>query len=291
MKALAADIGATNCRLAIIDKNGKILKSKKFKTPQENTVKNIKNQIQNFVKDGKLKGLAFSIAGPVNEGVASLTNIPNQPQISENDFKEINPKVVFLNDTVAAVYAEYSKDPHPNMVYITMSSGIGGGVVQNKKVIFFNDTDEEIGHIEIESDYHIPCGCKKGKFNHWEAFCSGKGLINFFSAWLKKEKRKADFLYNEPEDIFLAAKYNSKTAIDFLNNGFNSINKIAFEKIIKKYKPQKIVLGGSVASNNKKQIMSGLESVPTSLEIAFTEYGDDISIIGAAKYLFDLLRA
>ncbi len=287
-KCFAADIGATNCRLAIVDENDRILRTERIKTPQENPVETIKEKVKDFVDGEKLAGLAFSIAGPVDGESSSFTNLPGQPKIHCNDFKGINHEVVFLNDGVAAVYAEHFKDPEKDIVFITISSGIGGAVIKNGKLIRFKDTDEEIGHIEIaNSDYHLSCGCKPGKFNHWEAFCSGNNLVCFFNAWKSNEKIDSDFKPKEAKDIFAAANQGDEAAGKFLKSGFGRINKIAVEKVIAKYHPEKIVFGGSAAINNQKEVLDGIKDIPNLPEITFTTYGDDVSLIGTAKYLFN----
>jgi predicted NBD/HSP70 family sugar kinase len=285
-KCLALDIGATYSRLSIINENGQILRSDKVATPQKNPVEIIREKIIDFLQNEKIIGIAFSIAGPVNKGVGSFTNLPGQPKISPYDFKKISSNVILLNDAAAAVYAEYAKDPRSNMVYITMSSGIGGGVIQSNRLVHFNNTDKEIGHIEIQSEYHMPCGCKKDRYNHWEAFCSGGVLVNFFEAWKLKEDISSDFNPKEARDIFVAAKKGDRIADKFLKEAFSRVNKQAFEIIIKKYNPEKIVLGGSAATNNKDEILSGINDIMDLPKITFTEYGDDISLIGASEYLF-----
>ncbi len=287
-KCFAADIGATNCRLAIVDEQGRIFRTERIKTPQENTIEIIKEKVRDFVDGEKLAGLAFSIAGPVDGESSSFTNLPGQPEMCCDDFRGINPEVIFLNDGAAAVYAEHYKDPAKDIVFITISSGIGGAVIKNGGLIRFKDTDEEFGHIEIaDSAYHLPCGCKPGMFNHWEAFCSGNNLVRFFNAWKSNEKIDSDFEPKEAKDIFTAASDGNEAAKKFLKDGFGRINKIAVEKVIEKYHPEKIVFGGSAAINNQKEVLDGIKEIKDLPEISFTSFGDDISLIGAGKYLFN----
>ncbi|RJO60224.1 ROK family protein [candidate division WS5 bacterium] len=285
-KCLAGDIGATNCRFAIVDENGTILKVEKTKTPRENPVSFIHNKAQDFVQNENIDGISFSIAGPVHEGKSKFVNLPGQPEIGQEDFQDISSNVIFLNDTVAAVYAEYAKTPCPNMAYITMSTGIGGAVIENDEIIYFKDTDEEIGHIEIgEKNYRLPCGCKPRKFNHWEAFCSGGALVNFYNEWKEKSGDISGFQPKDAKEIFTEAEKGNISAKKFLNEGFNRINNEAIKAVIEKFGPEKIVFGGSVASNNQDEVLSGLKEIKNLPAVSFTEYGDDVSIIGAAKYL------
>ncbi len=287
-KCFAADIGATNCRFAIVDENGRILRTERMKTPQKNPVKIIKDHIRDFVDGEKLEGLAFSIAGPAVNGISFFTNLPGQPKICEDDFKKFSPNVVLLNDAAAATYCEHCKDPQKDLVFITMSSGVGGAVIKSGKLINFKHISEEIGHtpIENESKYETRCGCESEKYNHWEAFCSGTHLIEFFNKWKEVEDKPSDFNPQKPAEIFAEAKNGNKQAQKFLREAFGRVNNAAIQKVIERFTPEKIVFGGAVAINNKEELLAELKSIKNLPEVIFTKYGDDISLIGAAKYLF-----
>ena len=111
-------------------------------------------------------------------------------------------------------------------------------------------------------------------------------MVNFFEAWKKKEDKASYFSPKKAKEIFDASAEGNGQAKRFLDNAFGHVNKAAIEKVIEKYHPEKIVFGGAVAINNKEELLAELKSIKNLPEVIFTKYGDDISLIGAAKYLF-----
>lgn len=276
---LACDIGATFTRLALFC-NGEMLRHEKYSTAQYNLLKGLSSRITNFIKEGEIiEVLAISVAGPVENGTATFTNLPGHPSLSEADFPDFKA-VVILNDAAAATWAEYAKDSR-NLVFITISSGIGAGVVMDGELLNFTKI-AELGHRVIKSEYNFDCGC--GDKNHWESFCSGKNLVRFYTEWANRNCYKSEN-FKESKEIFSAAKNGSETAKRFLDEGFGEVNRKAIKMIMEEFKPEKIIFGGSVAFNNQEEIRSELEGrVPGLPVIAFTEFGDEISLFGVAEY-------
>ena len=88
-------------------------------------------------------------------------------------------RTLVANDCVAAVWGEYllgTGRGYDNLVYITLSTGIGAGVIVDGHLLLGKDGNaHEVGHLVI--DYRgIKCGC--GGIGHWEAYASGRNLPN-----------------------------------------------------------------------------------------------------------------
>ena len=63
-----------------------------------------------------------------------------------------------------------------NLAYITLSSGVGGGVIVDNVLLIGKDGNAaEIGHMVIDFEGRLACNC--GGRGHWEAYCSGAGII------------------------------------------------------------------------------------------------------------------
>jgi glucokinase len=60
-----------------------------------------------------------------------------------------------------------------NMIYITVSTGVGGGIILDGKIYNGRGQGGEIGHMVVGPDGPL-CGC--GKQGHLEAFSSGTGI-------------------------------------------------------------------------------------------------------------------
>lgn len=281
---LACDIGATNFRLALFDQ-GNIVESLKVPTPTVDFLDSLKKEMKDFLSGRSVQALGLSVAGRVRqeEKFVRFPNVVGKPEIFENDFTELAPRVVMLNDALSAVYAEYFKEPKSNLIYITISTGIGAGVISNNKPFYFDEKIRELGHREVEGEFDFNCGC--GGKNHWEAFCSGKNLVRFYIEWSRKNGYTPEE-FKGAKEIFLAADTGSESAKRFLDEGFGEINRKGLEMVIEEFAPEKIVFGGSVAYNNQEEIRLELEGrVPELPEISFTEFGDDISLIGISRFV------
>jgi glucokinase len=273
-KILAIDIGATFTRIGLVY-DQEILRYSKIETPEANLSATIKKEINRFLEGDKISSLALSVAGPVVKGRVSFSNLPGFPELNISDFFDICSDVVMINDAAAGAFAEKIFGNENNFVYITFSTGIGVGIFIKEKL-----TEAELGHMVIESDFYLECGC--GGTNHWEAYCGGKEVINFYLAY-SKEQGKIPKKVSIAKEIFKLADLGDRAAEDFIINGFGRINNIAISNILAKYKPEKLIIGGSMALKNQALFLKGFTPEIRKL-ITFTELGDDNCLLGAASY-------
>lgn len=284
---ITIDIGATFTRLAIFDNNLKILKFEKYDTKQTGLVKYLRSLLIEFKKDLEIEMLSISVAGPVSNNTAVPCNITEKPQISTSDFSDLFSNVKIINDATAAVVAESYNNKSQDLVYITISSGIGGGVIKNGEIINFTDVKEEIGHTTIAPSIGLidmPCSC--GSKNHWEAYCSGKNIGEYYKKWLSSNNPTIDDRQDYgPQTIYKAAEIAGSNAHKFIVEEIGKINTSMIRAIINKYEPKTIVFGGSVVLCNKEMFLKGLDiEIFDKVEIKLTELGDNICLIGAAIF-------
>ncbi|MBV9661658.1 MAG: ROK family protein [Acidimicrobiales bacterium] len=81
------------------------------------------------------------------------------------------------NDATAACWAEHTRGAgrgHPDMLMVTLGTGIGGGIVSGGRLIEgASRFSAEFGHMVVDPS-GPPCPC--GKRGCWERFASGAGL-------------------------------------------------------------------------------------------------------------------
>jgi len=210
--------------------------------------------------------------------------------------------VYILNDCVTAVVGEHHfgiGKNIDNLVYITLSTGIGGGVYVDSHLLIGKDGNaHEIGHIVIDYEGRLVCGC--GKRGHWEAYCSGKNIPNFVRLLLRDKAEKAEKsplfkLANEgtltAKDVFDAAKRGDSFAREVVKE-IGRLNAIGFANVTNVYDPELITVGGSVALNNPKLVLEPIKRYineyvinrPPRIEI--TPLGGDIVLLGALALVF-----
>ncbi len=302
--AIAVDLGASNLRVALISKNGKILKYLRTETPKTGNSGTIITKtlivLINALLEGQSKkqiaGIGISSIGPLDHKSEKILDSPNIP------FKEIPltkplKKYFFFpiylsNDCTAAVWGEKifgAGRKYENLVYVTISSGIGGGaIVDNHLLCGHNGNVAEVGHFIVDTKYNLLCGCKKG-YGHWEGYCSGNNLPRFFRYWLKYNKIKKKCPVKTAKDIFDLARKADKVVLKFLEE-IGQINARGISNIIIAYSPEIISIGGAVFLNNKEFILpyikKNIDKYLTAPKIITTPLGEDITLFGAAALVF-----
>ena len=209
---VGVDIGGTWIRVAIstIDLQKEDIITKAIQTPKEheysisNAIISLLTQllIENGIEKDQLLGIGLATAGPINLETGNVFNnanlgfreIPLKNPIQER-FPEV--PVSLINDGNAAVlavhYFEADKSEKDNLVYITLSTGIGGGVICNGRLLIGKDGNAaEIGHGIVNSHSNFQCNC--GAFGCWEVYSSGTGVKNRALEAIKTSKMSSKIL-------------------------------------------------------------------------------------------------
>ena len=315
--AVGIDVGATNIRIVLGDETGQILARHSEKTEKNKGPENISNQLirmvhslqDEYLKAKNIVSIGIGSAGPLDlkkGGLMKPTNMPYDfvPLVKplEDAFKL---PTYLLNDCAAGVMGEKyfgAGKEHKNMVYITISTGIGGGVYVDDHLLIGKDGNaHEIGHFTIDSMGSLQCGC--GKKGHWEAYCSGSGIPNYVRVLLKHRKHqglKASLLYKavngDLEKLTAKILYDTAKAGDSLCIGLvediGRLNAIGFACVIDAYDPSLITIGGAVALNNADLVVDPIkryvqDHVRNKLpEIFLTPLGEYIVAHGALSMVF-----
>lgn len=309
---LGVDLGATNVRIALADMDGKILFKKTEKTAGGTGLDVVRQIIEignNTLKSlgitkKDVKAIGIGSIGPLNLKKGLVVNPPNLRvgtiPIVEGLEKHFKTPVRLLNDCVAAVLGEKKFGAGRNLeniVYVTISTGIGGGVMVDGHLLLGKDGNaHEVGHTVVDKEGLLECGC--GKRGHWEAYCSGRGIANYTRLLLKKMDAQlldkslltkycdGSFSKMTSELFFKAVKDNDELALRILDK-INILNTIGFANIIDMYDPELITVGGSVALYNSELILRPIREHVSEYamnrlpEIKVTPLGEDIVLYGA----------
>jgi glucokinase len=308
---IGVDVGATWIRIAIAMRNGSIIEKIVKRTPREGdryTIANliieiIKTSLSNYLEN--VKAIGIGTAGPMDLATGVVTNAPNIPirtfELARPIQEALAKPVIMANDCVTAVWGEKVfglGKGYENVVYITISTGIGGGMIVNNLLLLGKmGNAHEIGHIVVDVSGIRRCGC--GGSGDWEAYASGANIPKFASLllreWSLSDEEKESRIYKaykesllSSELIYSAAKEGDRLALRIIDE-VNKYNLAGFENIVNLYDPEVITVGGSVALKNKElvidRIREGLKrslGVVTPLpKIEPTAFEDDIVLIGA----------
>lgn len=308
---LGVDLGASNVRVALSDANGRILLKKSERTTGV-TGLDIVRQIVEMGRsaldslgftDKNLKAVGVGSIGPLDLKKGLIANPPNLRvgiiPIVEGIEKYFNVPVRLLNDCVAAVLGEKRFGAGRNLeniVYVTISTGIGGGALVDGHLLLGKDGNaHEVGHIVVDKEGILECGC--GKPGHWEAYCSGSGMLNYARLLLKewgvdfsksplRKYFQDDFSKATSKMLFDAAREGDELALRLIER-IGLLNAIGFANIINAYDPELITVGGSVALFNSELVLDPVKKNVSKYamnrlpEIKITPLGEDVVLYGA----------
>lgn len=301
--AIAVDVGGTNLRTAIIDEKGKIIAKNIAKTVREGKSGNVvAEQIISEIKRliggsnaKKYEGIGVSIAGPIDLKKGGSANPPNMnfkfvPILAPLK-KAFRLPVYLINDCNAGALGEKyfgAGKKFGNLVYITMSSGIGGGAIVNNNLLLGKDGNAaEIGHMTVDTEYNLSCSCKKGR-GHWEAYVSGNNMPKFFRVWAKKNHLEIGFP-SGAKDIFGAARRKDKTVLRFMEE-LGKINGRGISNVIAAYDPEIIFFGGAVALGSGNLVLryakKNIDKFLRLPKIEITALSENAPLLGASVEVF-----
>ena len=175
-KVLAFDLGGTKFAFGVVAENGEVIGSDKIETlakqGPEQAIQRVNLAAQSLlqklnIKPAELIGIGIASPGPLDISKGCVDGSPNLPGWSgysiENGLSSFfNLPARIDNDANAAALGEYKYGAgknKKNMVYITVSTGIGGGVIVDGRLMRgANGNAAELGHLTL--NIHGPaCPC------------------------------------------------------------------------------------------------------------------------------------
>jgi len=191
MNLLGIDIGGTKIAVCIGDENGNICADRRFPTNPDSARKTLEQAAalaeELIEKAGftveQIDAVGISSPGPMcsrRRMILKTPNLQGWDHYKVGDFFEEKFKrpVFMQNDANGAGLAEYlfGACKGKDLIYLTMSTGIGAGIVVNGDVLSgTNDLGGEVGHMTLDLNGPL-CGC--GKTGCWEAYCGGKNFAD-----------------------------------------------------------------------------------------------------------------
>ncbi|WP_044469815.1 N-acetylmannosamine kinase [Mannheimia massilioguelmaensis] len=291
MRCLSIDIGGTKIAAAIVE-NGQVSSRIQLATPTEHVVDAMHDTLANIVKhyQNQFDYIAVASTGIINQGVLTALNPRNLGGLAEFPLKaslakHTNKPIGLLNDVQAAAYAEYQKEDQKeikNFTFITVSTGVGGGIILNSQLLTEpHGIAGHIGHSLADPNGPI-CGC--GRQGCVEAVASGRAIEAVSSQW-------ADPC--QPKEVFERFRNFDEKATALVHRSAKAIANLVADLVIS-LDIQKVVIGGSVglAEGYLPLVQTYLKQMPPVYQCELTKalYGQDAGLVGAAYWVNDQLR-
>jgi glucokinase len=301
---IGIDLGGTKICGALADLEGTVLSMNTISTDafegEEAVLDRIISVILKVAEDSgksldEVKAIGIGSPGPLDAKRGMLLDPVNLPFRNFNLVGAIKDKfnipTYLENDGNVAAIGEYlfgAGRGTQNMVYITVSTGIGAGAVINGRLYKGSTSNAlEIGHTTID-----PTGpkCKCGNTGCAEIFASGtaigrqgkEAVESGFETSLKNYKNITSY------EVFKEAENGDEVAIDILNKSLNYLG-ISVANTITSFDPEVVAIGGGVSKGGHivfdkvKEVVKErcFKAIAENCKIVPAGLGTDAGVIGA----------
>jgi len=303
------DLGGTKILTVLADREGKLLARVKVPTEaalgQGHVIDKIVESVQTALREAgapadSVRAVGMGAPGPLDPSRGWLHFAPNlgwrDVHLGEMLGSRLGLPVYLDNDANLAALGEYvygaGRDTG-DMVYITVSTGVGGGLILGGRIYHgAGGGAGEIGHITVAAD-GPPCGC--GNTGCLEAVASGTALARRAAA-LVEDGRGAGILAAAGGDtgrvtartVVQAALAGDPEALVIVRDAGRYLG-IALAGLVNLLNPAAVVLGGGVIQGDaplweamlEEVRRRSLESSRQAVRIVRAGLGGDAGVMGA----------
>jgi glucokinase len=296
---IGVDLGGTNLRVALADEHGALTREVRVPTTPGEGPNAVIDKVVACIDevrvalpaDGTLIGVGIGSPGPLDPFDGVVFNMPNLPGWRNIPLRAILTERTGLsvelgNDANAAALGEWAFGAGKglrNMVYVTISTGIGGGVIADGRLLLgHHGAAAEVGHHLI--DYATR--------SSWEDLASGTAMARTAAAAMRAHPDTMLHKLATPEtvtagDVSRAAAAGDRVAGELMDREGELIG-VGLVNMLNLYSPALIVLGGGVAFNNpqlldraRSVIQERAFEVYRSVPIEISRLGDRVGLLGA----------
>ncbi|HEM3568753.1 TPA: ROK family glucokinase [Streptococcus suis] len=312
-KIIGIDLGGTSVKLAILTTEGEIQEKWSIKTNilddgshiVPDIIDSIKHRFEThgLTKDDFL-GVGMGSPGVVDSEAGTVIGAYNLNwktlQLVKEQFESALGLPFFIdNDANVAALGEQwvgAGNNNPNVVFMTLGTGVGGGVIAAGNLIRgVKGAGGELGHITVDFDEPFACTC--GKKGCLETVASATGIVNLSRRYAdqyvgdaKLKQMIDDGQDVTAKDVFDLAKEGDDLAL-IVYRHFSEYLGVACANIAAVLNPAYIVLGGGVSAAGEF-LLDGVRKVfaensfpqiKESTQIVLATCGNDAGVLGAAS--------
>ncbi|HEM3628344.1 TPA: ROK family glucokinase [Streptococcus suis] len=310
---IGIDLGGTSVKLAILTTEGEIQEKWSIKTNilddgshiVPDIIDSIKHRFEThgLTKDDFL-GVGMGSPGVVDSEAGTVIGAYNLNwktlQLVKEQFESALGLPFFIdNDANVAALGEQwvgAGNNNPNVVFMTLGTGVGGGVIAAGNLIRgVKGAGGELGHITVDFDEPFACTC--GKKGCLETVASATGIVNLsrryadqYAGDAKLKQMIDDGQDVTAKDVFDLAKEGDDLAL-IVYRHFSEYLGVACANIAAVLNPAYIVLGGGVSAAGEflldgvRKIFAenSFPQIKESTQIVLATRGNDAGVLGAAS--------
>ncbi len=317
--SLGIDLGGTKILTSVMDSTGMMLSRDHSITPAANGQDAVLEAIfessgralkEANVPERELNVVGIGAPGLSNPDTGVLYTSPNLPgwknvPLGDIIADRLGKPVYLLNDGSAAAVGEMyfgAGRGYRNFIYITVSTGIGGGIVIAGKVYSGSTgTAGEIGHMVIDDNGPL-CNC--GNTGCWEMLASGTALAAEARRIIERgassrilELANGDSNNVNAELIHRAAVDGDELALRLIARTAYYLG-VGFANLINIFNPELIVIGGGLSNIGDMLLSPAYEEAGRrafkqpfhATRFLRAELRRNSGVVGAAAYAFERYR-
>ncbi len=314
--ALVADLGGTRTRVALVDADGAIVRRSAADTLAHEGRDAVMDRLayallrmSESVEPGLIVGVGLSLASPTHPETGEMYNPPNLPGREWHLYspkplleERLGLRVHAANDATLGALGEYAFGAgrgSRNVVYITVSTGIGGGIILDGRLYTgARGFAGEVGHMTIDRN-GLADSC--GNVGCLEALASGTALGRMARERLAagepsvlREMCGGDISAVDARMVAEAALAGDELALALMHEIGGNLG-AGIVSLMHIFDPDVVVLGGGV-SQNLGLLMPGIRSqmdkhlmahMRGKARVVRSQLGDDVSLLGAAALVLE----
>ncbi len=317
--SIGIDLGGTDIKAGLLGTDGKLSCRTVVSTRVDEGAKAIAVRIAQTIQQvitnadteshhsdnikGKIIGIGLGAPGLIIAGSGIIHFSPNFPGWTDIPLLEyvsaeldgINIPLYIDNDVNVMVLGELHHGAgvgYENVVALTLGTGVGGGVVINRKVYHGSwNTAGELGHTVVQPDGR-ECGC--GNRGCLEAYAGARHIVERTQQKIAEGRKTC--LNPEgltPKQIAQAATDGDKLAKDIFSETGRYIG-VALTSIAHILNPQIAIIGGGIAAAGEDILFQHIRTefakramdIPGNMEIVPAKLGNDAGLVGAAMLAY-----
>lgn len=286
---LAADIGGTHMRAALVDGDGAVVHRRSAPTP---TWSEAPAALIELIRSVRASDAAEAVSravvglpGDVDYGAGKLLWAPNLPEswpdlLSQEQLStQLGLRTHIANDADLAVLGEAiggAGRGTADQAYLTISTGIGAGVVLGGKLVHGKRSLAEVGHTII--DWHA---WGRGEPSTLEELASGSGI-----ARMARESGLGEL---DAVEVAASAREGDERAAGIWR-GAISAGAAGVANVVMAYSPSLVVIGGGLGLSDaffapmRRLVLSHPWHFPDDFDVVASALRDDAGLCGAAHW-------
>lgn len=312
---LALDIGGTKLAAGVVDPTGRVQSFLVAPSRADEGPERVLTRLfalgRRAVEESEvgwdaIDGVGIGCGGPLDAEAGLLLSPPHLPgwrdvPMTATARDEYGKPAVLENDATAAAWGEHRHGAGAgtlNMVYLTLSTGVGGGVVVGGRLFRGSaGNGAELGHVTVDWRGRVCRGC--GRNGCLEAYTSGTSIAERMrEALALRDGGVAARDGITAADVVASAAAGDAIARDVWQETIEALA-CGLTSIVNLFEPEAVVLGGGVSRSGEqlfgpvREWVRGHAIAPAgrAVQIVPAALGDHVGVVGAAAIAYDRIPA